>query len=232
MGRYGFSILSFEAFEKNYYVEKKNFCLLNKNSNIIIITKGLGAEEKICNYFIQKNNKGNGMIICDNRDILNNKFLSNQFIKKNVVEITTLNNFIPYLSDKNIALMKLDVEGHELKVLEGGKELITKFHIPFVIVEFSPRLLKELGSEPYKLVKLFVDNGYNISIEGFFSKKYITMQQLLEIASYQIIVIIKYIILIVCFSLTIDKNFIFKLMVFIIINYHFKFRYIGTLLFS
>lgn len=46
LGRYGYSILLFEAFEKNYYVAKKNYCFLNKDSNIIIITKGLGATEQ------------------------------------------------------------------------------------------------------------------------------------------------------------------------------------------
>lgn len=186
LGRYGFTILSFEALDKNYYIAKKNVCLLNKDSNAIIITKGLGNEEKNCHYFIQKKNEGNGMVVCDDKEILKNKWLANQFVKATEVEITTLSNFIPYLSNKNIALMKLDVEGNELKVLEGGKELITKYHIPFVIIEFSPQYLKELGSEPYKLAKFFVDNGYKISIDGFLSKNYITINQLISYTNYQI----------------------------------------------
>ena len=187
LGRYGYSILSFEAFEKNYYIEKKNVCLLNNDSNVIVITKGLGNEEKNCHYFIQKKNEGNGMVVCDDKEILNNKWLANQFIKKTDVEITTLSNFIPYLSKKSMALMKLDVEGQELKILEGGKELITEYHIPFVIIEFSPPYLKELGSEPYKLAQFFVDNGYKITIDGFLSKNYITINQLIAHANYQII---------------------------------------------
>ena len=186
LGRYGFSIISFEALDKNYYIAKKNVCLLNKDSNVIIITKGLGNEEKNCHYFIQKNNEGNGMVVCDDKEILKNKWLANQFVKATEVEITTLRNFIPYLSNKNIALIKLDVEGNELKVLEGGKELITKYHIPFIIIEFSPPYLKELGSEPYKLAKFFVDNGYKISIDGFLSKNYITINQLISYTNYQI----------------------------------------------
>ena len=46
LGRYGYTILSFEAFERNYYVAKKNYCHLNYNSNAIIITKGLGDKKK------------------------------------------------------------------------------------------------------------------------------------------------------------------------------------------
>ena len=183
LGRYGYTILSFEAFEKNYYISKKNYCYLNKNSNVIIITKGLGTENKTCNYFSQKNNEGNGMVICEKKDNLFDKKLS--FVKVGEVEITTLNSFIPYISDKKIALMKLDVEGYELKVLEGGKDLITKYHVPFIVLEFTPSFFKEQDSDPKELIKLFVDNGYKISLDGFLKKNYITLNELLIKTEYQ-----------------------------------------------
>ena len=40
LGRFGYSILSFEPLETNYYVLNKNYCLMN-NSNVIIITNGI-----------------------------------------------------------------------------------------------------------------------------------------------------------------------------------------------
>ena len=186
LGRYGYNILCFEAFEKNYYVAKKNYCHLNKNEeNVIIITKGLGAKEKLCHYFNQINNAGNGMVICDdNKNILNDKGLN--FIKDSDVEITTLDNFMPYLSNKNIALMKIDVEGYELEVLKGGKDLITKYHVPFVVLEFSPSYLKEVGSDPRELAQFFVDNGYKISLTSFLSKDFISVDELLIKAGFQV----------------------------------------------
>ena len=86
---------------------------------------------------------------------------------------------MPYLSNKNIALMKIDTEGHELKILQGGLYLITKYHVPFVVLEFTPELLIEVGSDPKELAQLFVDNGYKISLKGFLSKEYITVDELL-----------------------------------------------------
>ena len=186
LGRYGYSILTFEASEKNSYVLKKNFCNLIKDSNVVIISKGLGSEEKNCSYFIEKHNAGNGMVICDNsKEKLNNEYLKKIYKKENEIEITTLNSFMPYLSNKNIALMKIDVEGHEFQILQGGKELITKYHVPYVVLELTPELLKEVGSEPKDLVQFFVDNGYNISLDGFLSKNYITVDKLLYKARKQ-----------------------------------------------
>ena len=159
LGRYGYTILSFEAFEKNNYVAKKNYCYLNKVSNVIIITKGLSSQEKKCQYFTNLNNAGNGMIICNNNNI-KSKSLSRLFIEDSEVELTTLKTFMPYLSDKNIALMKIDIEGYEYKALIGGKELITKYHVPFIVLEFSPSFLKEVGSDPREFAQFFVNNGY------------------------------------------------------------------------
>jgi len=185
LGRYGYSILCFEAFEKNYYVAKKNYCYLNKDSNVIIIPKGIGSKIKKCLYFINLNNAGNGMVLCDNKSI-KDKILSGLFKKDSKVEITTLNTFIPYLSDKNVALMKIDIEGYEFEAINGGKELITKYHVPFIVLEFSPPFLKEIGSDPRELIQFFVDQGYKISLNGFLSKNFITAEELLKKSGFQI----------------------------------------------
>jgi len=180
LGRYNYSILSFEALEKNNYVGKKNYCYLNKNSNVIIIPYGLGNDKKICHYFIHKFKGGNGMIKCGKNITIINKILHNDFYEIGKVEIRTLKYFIPFLENKNIAIIKIDVEGNELKVLEGGLELITKFHVPFIVLEFTPIGLIEHGSKPKNLIQLFVSNDYKISMKGFLNQTYINMEQLLS----------------------------------------------------
>ena len=93
---------------------------------------------------------------------------------------------MPYFSNKNIALMKIDIEGNELEALIGGKELITKYHVPFIVLEFTPKFLNEAGSDPKQLLKFLVDNGYKISVKGFLSKKFINIDELLRRTRYRI----------------------------------------------
>ena len=182
LGRYGYSILTFEPFENNYYVLRKNYCLLNRNSNIIIITKGIDNEEKTCDYYMSLDNTGNGIVIC-NKD----KFEDNKTFQKNsTVSLTKLSNFIPYLSDKNIALIKLDIEGAESKAIESGIELITKYHVPFIFIEFTPSFLKVHQTNPREFAQFFVDNGYKISLKGFIDGNYISVNQLMLKAGFQI----------------------------------------------
>ena len=82
--------------------------------------------------------------------------------------MTKLSNYIPYFSDKNLALIKIDVEGSEGKVFEGGIELITKYHVPFIYIEFTPEALKLHGTDPIKFLQIFVDNGYKSSSFFFY----------------------------------------------------------------
>ena len=123
LGRYGYSILTFEPNYENYYVNRKNFCYLNRNSNVVIITKGLNNEEKICDYYRDTSGNTNGMTLCNNNTIKNK--VSKRFLKVHTVELTKLSNFIPYLSNKNVALIKIDIEGSEGIVIQDGIDLIS-----------------------------------------------------------------------------------------------------------
>ena len=183
LGKMGYSVLSFEPLEMNYYVSLKNYCNINKKSNVIIINKGLGSEEITCEYYKDITLFSNGMVIC-NKSKIENKNIGERFKKTSYVKLTRLSNFIPYLKNKNIALIKLDAEGAEGKAIESGIELITKFHIPFIEIEFTPPFLLEHGTNPVNFLKLFVNNGYKISLKGFLKKKYITDVNLMKIVGH------------------------------------------------
>ena len=186
LGRYGYTILSFEPFPRNYYISSKNYCLLNKNSNVVMINKGLGLEEKICSYYRDRDSALNGMILCDIDNSNRNFLMGGRFFKKGEVILTRLSNFLPFLSDKNVALIKLDVEGFEERAIKSGIELITKYHVPFVFLEFSPKFLKEHNSNPEHFIRFFLDNGYVISLNGFLDKNYISLEELLVKVGFQI----------------------------------------------
>ena len=45
----------------------------------------------------------------------------------------------------SLGFVKLDVEGHEAQVLEGGKETLSKYK-PIVMIEYKPLLNKRYGA--------------------------------------------------------------------------------------
>ena len=177
LGKIGYNIMSFEASKINNYILYKNYCL-NRDINVTIINKGLDVEDKKCKLKIVSYNIGDGMILCDNRDKLILDFNGEIF---DDIELTKLGKYIKFLSEKNLAFIKLDVEGAEGTVFEGGKEIIDKYHVPFIMMEFEVRLLESHGTKVLNFLEFFENNGYKFSLIDFFSKEYISSSELIQI---------------------------------------------------
>ena len=177
LGKLGYSVITFEASPRNYYIINKNYCHINRNSSIIIINRGISNVEKTCNYFSQMDGIGNGILLCD-EDRHKIQVAGYNFNKTFEVKLTKLSNFLPYLSDKKIGLVKLDIEGGEGKAIEDGIELVNKYHVPFIFSEFNPRYLERHGTNPKDFLQLFLNNGYKITKEGFFSESYLSPNEI------------------------------------------------------
>jgi len=185
LAKYGYQVLSFEASVINNYILRKNFCL-NPNLNITLINKGLFTEEKKCDYYYNKGNIGNGMIQCDK----NAKNISQgsqslfvdslEYIKSGEAYLTKLSNYVEFLSTKNLALIKIDIEGSEGKAIESGIELISNYHVRFIFLEFTPSSLKLHGNDPLQFLKMFEMNGYKFPKNNFFDNNYYTKEELVE----------------------------------------------------
>ena len=167
-GILGFNVLSFEPSNINYFILNKNYCL-NKNINTTLINKGLFTKEITCALYANVGNEGNGFAHCNKNYIIPSEFS----IEAGKIVLDKLKNYIPFLSKKNLILIKIDTEGSEGKAFDGGIEIITKYHVPFIFMEFIPHLLRDHGTDPKKFLQKFIDNGYKISIIGFLSKKYL-----------------------------------------------------------
>ena len=163
LGKYGYNLITFEPSKMNYYILEKNYCL-NKDLNITLINKGLFTEEKICHIYSAKNNIGNGKINCKEKIV-------KKSINNGEIILTKFKNYISFFENKNLAMIKMDIEGSEGKAIESGIEFITKYHVPFIFTEFKPKLLIENGTNPKKFLEMFTSNGYKINVLNFFEEK-------------------------------------------------------------
>ena len=71
------------------------------------------------------------------------------------------------LKDKDrIDFIKIDVEGFELKVLNGGRETIRK-HKPLLLVELHPVFITQYGNRFTEVIDFLEGQGYKIEYHSF-----------------------------------------------------------------
>ena len=130
-------VFSYEPEPKNFKLLQKNVNLNNFSSNVKLYNKAVSNYNGFSKLFLAGATDLNGGVIVDRakggapgmHTLSNNRFGSNSID----VEVTKLN------LDK-IDFAKIDVEGHELHVLEGMKILPTK-----ILIEFNPLYLQASG---------------------------------------------------------------------------------------
>lgn len=75
------------------------------------------------------------------------------------VPVTTLDDFATQASLEGVDLVKIDVEGFELHVLNGAREVLQRFK-PVLFVELSDANLREQGASASELLRWIEDHGY------------------------------------------------------------------------
>ena len=80
-----------------------------------------------------------------------------------VVEVATLDSLLAGLEIDRVDLMKIDTQGAELEVLEGGCEMIERDR-PLLFIEYWPAGLRGMNHDPRELLARLVAWGYVLSL--------------------------------------------------------------------
>lgn len=80
------------------------------------------------------------------------------------IETTTLDSFLALEGWPNIDLIKIDVEGAEVTVLDGMTSLIGKSAGLRLIIEFNPALLQDSGVVPLEFLEGLIAPGWCVRI--------------------------------------------------------------------
>jgi FkbM family methyltransferase len=79
-------------------------------------------------------------------------------LRKISIDVTAIDK---QLKAKNIGLVKIDTEGHEIHVLEGMRETLENNENIKLLIEFNPECLNNAGFEPMDLVKKIQELGFD-----------------------------------------------------------------------
>jgi hypothetical protein len=76
------------------------------------------------------------------------------------VTVRTVDDLVPAGAD----LVKIDVEGAELDVLDGMDRLLSGHRLTSLLVEWNPAAQRDAGHEPHELPRRLVEAGFQVTV--------------------------------------------------------------------
>ena len=152
-GRLAGKVYAFEPEPHNYDLLVKNVAI-NNYKNIVTIQKAVSYRSGKTRFYIDKVNLGG------------HSFAQDTILERAgclEVEAITLDEFFENaFHDSGIDIIKMDVEGAEGLVIEGAEKILRrKLRI---VMEFLPRGLRNLGTDPLSLLHKIRDCGFEIKV--------------------------------------------------------------------
>ena len=147
MKKYG-KVIAFEPSNANYSLLNKTV-LENKQDNIVLVKKAVGDFASTAYLYSGSSNSGD-----------KKTYKTSIKDSKEKIEIMTLDDY--FSNNEKIDLMKIDIEGFEVRAFEGGKKLLKDRRIKVIISELRPESLEMAGDNWYRYIELLEKSGFNI----------------------------------------------------------------------
>ncbi|TSC68603.1 MAG: hypothetical protein G01um101456_563, partial [Parcubacteria group bacterium Gr01-1014_56] len=132
-------VIAFEPIPETFALLKRN--AEQNNVTLDLRNKGLGV------------NAGHASLKTEN---LSNAGANTLDLSGGSIEVSTLGDEVEYAD-----VIKIDVEGMELSVFEGGAELIERLH-PIILSEINLSALRAHGSSPQQIERFLYKRGYDL----------------------------------------------------------------------
>lgn len=178
MAHKGYRVFAFEPMKDNWYMLRKSMCK-NPSFNITLVSAGLGTRENTCTLYVERVNTGNSHMYCGDGNAPGGYFYA-----VDTATVYRLDSFADFMGD--LVAIKMDVEGSEDNVLRGGRKVLLEKRVPFIMTEFSIRMIEEKGGDPWKYLLEFEEAGYRFSLD-LFDREYLTADEVMQLAHDNII---------------------------------------------
>lgn len=148
-------VYAFEPEPNNYNLLVKNI-KINNYANIIPIQEAVSNKRGNTKLFIDKINLGNPSFSKNNVPTPKEGFVK--------VEAITLDEFFEnVVKDSKVDIIKMDTQGAEGLIVEGAGKLLKNNNLK-IFMEFWPYGLKNIGTNPLKLLLKLQDYGFKMKI--------------------------------------------------------------------
>lgn len=142
-------VFAFEPLLKNFLLLKKNV-EANGYTNVTVVNKAISDENGSAKLFLSNEDNFGDQRIYDS--VENRKFLK--------IKTVTLDSFLSKL--KKVDVIKMDIQGSEIKALKGATKLLNKNNNIKLFTEVWPKALRQAGGSANQYLKLLKNNKFEL----------------------------------------------------------------------
>jgi FkbM family methyltransferase len=142
-------VYAFEPCKPTFSRLQQNIALNSLQSKITAVRSGLSDSPGVAFLHLDPSNSGAAT-------------LSHE-AEGETISLDTLDNFCDVRKVRKVDLIKIDVEGHELQVLNGGKKVLSSQR-PVIMIEFNSAALGRAGQSVEKLASVLRGLEYELLV--------------------------------------------------------------------
>jgi len=146
-------VYAFEPDPRNFLILKQR---IKKFNNVVVENKAVNEKSSKLILFLHEDKSQTSL------------FDKSKSISAIEVDSVSLDEYFKDIT-KNIALIKMDVQGAEFSILRGAKNLLKR--VKAIIFEFEPGLIKLANEDPKELLNFLILNGFILFDLGLFGGK-------------------------------------------------------------
>ena len=163
MAARGYKTISIDAMKSNGDIYRTTLCDNPElMKHVTFFNTGLDKETKTCYVVSIPSNTQNGNVFCP--PVPTDKFTAPEgYVTRGEVNLARLDELV----NQDIYVLKIDTEGYEMNVFDGGDGLFDKYIVSYIMSEISDWMIKEKGRDANEYLRFWIDRGYSISRQGF-----------------------------------------------------------------
>lgn len=152
------TVYAFEPEPSSYELLCKNI-EVNRYTNVVPVPKAVSNKQEGVKLWFDKVN-----LPCSSFSKENVSFFSKEKVSSVEVETITLDEFFDKVVKANkVDFMKIDTQGTEGLIIDGAEKILKSNSLK-IIMEFGPDLLRNLGTDPLKLLEELKNYGFKINL--------------------------------------------------------------------
>ena len=170
MAALGVNVLAFEPMEENINIIRQSICLPENiqsgvSKRITLFGHGLGIKKETCIIYSHNINVGDGHVKCVEKE--SDLQIPHDYSIRGRIPVRRLDDVINIAEQGiNVVVVKMDVEGYEGNVLEGGTKFFLESGISIITTEFVPKWIQNKGGDPDEFKRKFSSAGYSLELQG------------------------------------------------------------------